>query len=222
MANDGPTNYRPAPGPSRGPGAGPPHASGSPKPQPPPQGYRPPNPQPPPQSPGDSRRRTSPPDQQPSGDYRRPDPQAPGGYRPPNYRPEPQPPGAYRPPNYRPEPQPPGGYRPSGYPQAPGALRGGPPSYQPPFGDRRGSLPPRPRGGPRWGMLIAVGLIGLLLSGGGGALAYFMPALTAAVSSTGQSAGGPVRSGGTGNVPAPALPAAPFTVLFMGSDNDSK
>jgi polyisoprenyl-teichoic acid--peptidoglycan teichoic acid transferase len=72
-------------------------------------------------------------------------------------------------------------------------------------------------------MLVAVGLIGLLLSGGAGALAYFMPALTAAVSSTGQSAGGPVRAAGTGSVPAPVLPAtAPFTVLFLGSDNDSK
>jgi polyisoprenyl-teichoic acid--peptidoglycan teichoic acid transferase len=72
-------------------------------------------------------------------------------------------------------------------------------------------------------MLVAIGLIGLLLSGGGGALAYFMPALTAAVSSTGQSAGGPIRGGTTGKEPAAALPpSAPFTVLFLGSDNDSK
>jgi len=72
-------------------------------------------------------------------------------------------------------------------------------------------------------MLVAIGLIGLLLSGGTGALTYFLPALTAAVSSTGQSAGGPVRGGVTGNAPVAALPpTAPFTVLFLGSDNDSK
>jgi LCP family protein required for cell wall assembly len=70
-------------------------------------------------------------------------------------------------------------------------------------------------------VLIAIGLVGLVLSGGGGALAYFLPALTAAVNSTGQGAGGQVAGGVTGNAPALA-PSAPFTVLFMGSDNDSK
>jgi LCP family protein required for cell wall assembly len=88
----------------------------------------------------------------------------------------------------------------------------GPTSYQP---------GPRPRRGPRWGALIAIGLVGLLLSGGGGALAYFLPALTAAVNSTGQGVGGVVPGGVNANA-APLAPSTPFTVLFMGSDNDSK
>ena len=138
MAYHGPTNYRPAPGPPRGPAGGPPR-----------------------------------------------------GYGPPNYQPNPGPHGGYGPPNYRPVP--------------------GPPRRRASGGPRRG---------PRWGVLIAVGLVGLLLSGGGGALAYFMPALTAAVSSTGQGAGGSVQA--ADNAPAALAPTAPFTALFLGSDNDSK
>ena len=78
------------------------------------------------------------------------------------------------------------------------------------------------RGGrPRWPGLVALAVAGLLISGGGGALAYFMPALTAAFSSTGQRAGG--LAGGTGALAAePQPPGAPFTVLLLGSDNDSK
>jgi LCP family protein required for cell wall assembly len=81
---------------------------------------------------------------------------------------------------------------------------------------------PRPPRGPRWGLLIAIGLIGLLLSGGGGTLAYFLPALTAAVNSTGQGDGVQVPGAPAANPPAALPPTAPFTVLFLGSDNDSK
>ena len=71
-----------------------------------------------------------------------------------------------------------------------------------------------------WPALLALALGGLLISGGGGALAYFMPALTAAVSSTGQQAGG--LSAGAGGSGGAVAPGNPFTVLFLGSDNDSK
>jgi LCP family protein required for cell wall assembly len=72
-------------------------------------------------------------------------------------------------------------------------------------------------------VLIAVGIIGLLLSSGGGALAYFLPALTAAVNSTGQSVGPTPGSGTAATAAPPPLSAsAPFTVLLLGSDNDSK
>ncbi len=70
-----------------------------------------------------------------------------------------------------------------------------------------------------WPALLALAVGGLVLSSGGGTLAYFMPALTAAVSSTGQRAGGLAAGAGGGSVVAPGNP---FTVLFLGSDNDSK
>ena len=164
----------------------------------------------------------------PSRGHGHPDYQPPA--RPPR-APAPGPPRGYGHPDYRPPAgPPPGPSRGYGHPDyqpplgpPPGPGRGyGPPNDQPPFGPRRGPAPRRSSRGPRWGLLVAIGLIGLLLSGGGGALAYFMPALTAAVSSTGQSAGGPVQGGLTGNAPAALPPSAPFTVLFMGSDNDSK
>jgi LCP family protein required for cell wall assembly len=56
-------------------------------------------------------------------------------------------------------------------------------------------------------------------------LAYFAPALTAALSATGQKASGlsPAGSGASGSaVGAPVAPGSPFTVLFLGSDNDTK
>ena len=63
-------------------------------------------------------------------------------------------------------------------------------------------------------MLVA---IGLLLSAAGGAIAYFLPLLMAGVSTTVAS----------GSVPNPVLnpvsaPTQPFTVLLLGSDDDSK
>jgi LCP family protein required for cell wall assembly len=72
----------------------------------------------------------------------------------------------------------------------------------------------------RWPALVALALGGLLLSGGGGALAYFLPVLTAAVQSTGQGASGLApAAGGAGT---PVAPGSPFTVLLLGSDNDNK
>jgi LCP family protein required for cell wall assembly len=61
-----------------------------------------------------------------------------------------------------------------------------------------------------------------MLSSGGGALAYFMPALTAAVSSTGQRAGGLAPAAGGAAAAAPVTTGGPFTVLLLGSDNDNK
>lgn len=74
-------------------------------------------------------------------------------------------------------------------------------------------------------------LLGFLLAGFGGALSFFWPALTAAVGATGHSlpsASATATPSATGSAsdsptatPAPAA-GAPFTVLLMGSDNDSK
>lgn len=83
----------------------------------------------------------------------------------------------------------------------------------------------RSRGAHSWPALLALTLAGLLVSGGGGALAYFMPALTAALSSTGQAAKAlaPAGSGDSGgNAGAAGAPGRPFTVLFLGSDDDMK
>ena len=74
-----------------------------------------------------------------------------------------------------------------------------------------------------WPALLALTLAGLLVSGGGGALAYFMPALTAALSSTGQGAKSLSEQGGEGSGgSAAAAPGRPFNVLFLGSDDDIK
>jgi LCP family protein required for cell wall assembly len=79
--------------------------------------------------------------------------------------------------------------------------------------------PVRRRGGPpRAAALVALALAGLLLSGAGGALAYFLPALTTAVQSTGQGVKALAPGGGI----AAVAPGSPFTVLFLGSDNDNK
>jgi len=144
-------------------------------------------------------------------------PGAPRDPRPSGYPPDPREPSGPRDPRDPRPPGPPRGPRQPGYP-------GGsePPNHGP--GPRQPIYPqgPRPRRGPRWGVMVAIGLIGLLLSGGGGALAYFLPALTAAVNSTGQSVGGQAQGARPANPAAPLAPSAPFTVLFLGSDNDSK
>lgn len=83
----------------------------------------------------------------------------------------------------------------------------------------------RRRRRPGWPALLALALAGLLLSGGGGALAYFLPALTAAFSSTGQRANGLSGAGAAGvggGAVAPVATGGAFTVLLMGSDNDNK
>src|SRR5262249_9823849 len=61
-----------------------------------------------------------------------------------------------------------------------------------------------------------------LISGGGGALAYFAPVLKAALDSTGQQASGLSTASSSGADTTQLAPGAPFTVLFLGSDNDNK
>ncbi len=63
--------------------------------------------------------------------------------------------------------------------------------------------------------LTALTFLGLALSGGLGAAAYFLPLLTTAAGQTNQH---PLAIPAT----APAAPGAPFTILLLGSDNDSK
>ena len=63
--------------------------------------------------------------------------------------------------------------------------------------------------------LAALSFLGLALSGGLGAAAYFLPLLTTAARQTNQH---PLAIPAT----APAAPGAPFTILLLGSDNDSK
>lgn len=73
---------------------------------------------------------------------------------------------------------------------------------------REGDITPR---------AVAIVLVGFLLSAAGGAAAYFFPLLETGVTSTVTS----------GSVPDPvmnpvATPTQPFTVLLLGSDDDSK
>ena len=72
--------------------------------------------------------------------------------------------------------------------------------------------------------LVALTLFCLLLSGFAGAAAYFFPVVVAGVGQTGQTViVPPSRSPGVRSTPAPsAAPGAPFTVLLLGSDDDSK
>ena len=72
--------------------------------------------------------------------------------------------------------------------------------------------------------LIALTLFCLILSGFAGAAAYFFPVVAAGVGQTGQTVNvPPSRSPGVQPTPTPsAAPGAPFTVLLLGSDDDSK
>ncbi len=72
--------------------------------------------------------------------------------------------------------------------------------------------------------LIALTLFCLMLSGFAGAAAYFFPVVAAGVGQTGQTViVPPSRSPGVQPTPTPsAAPGAPFTVLLLGSDDDSK
>ncbi len=73
-------------------------------------------------------------------------------------------------------------------------------------------------------MLIA--LVGLVFSGLAGALAYFLPVAAAAYAQTGLSArpaseGQPAQAAG-GAAPVSVTRGAPFTILLLGSDDDTK
>lgn len=72
--------------------------------------------------------------------------------------------------------------------------------------------------------LVGLTLFCLLLSGVAGAAAYFFPVVVAGVGQTGQTVVvPPSRSPGVQATPTPsAPPGAPFTVLLLGSDDDSK
>src|ERR1700682_6420611 len=72
--------------------------------------------------------------------------------------------------------------------------------------------------------LVTLTLLCLLLSGTAGAAAYFLPVVVAGVGQTGQTVVvPPSNSPGLKVTPTPAAaPGAPFTVLLLGSDDDSK
>src|SRR5438270_13286423 len=72
--------------------------------------------------------------------------------------------------------------------------------------------------------LVVVTVFCLLLSGVAGAAAYFFPVVVAGVGQTGQTVIIPPSvTLGAKTTPAPAAsPGAPFTVLLLGSDDDSK
>ncbi len=77
----------------------------------------------------------------------------------------------------------------------------------------------------RWSAIriVALLILGFLVSGLAGAVAYFWPVLMAGIQQTGQVSD--VRAAATAAAPSPTPippPGAPFTVLLLGSDDDSK
>jgi LCP family protein required for cell wall assembly len=72
--------------------------------------------------------------------------------------------------------------------------------------------------------MVLLTLFCLLLSGAAGAAAYFFPVVVAGVGQTGQHVVVPPSDspGVKVNPTASAAPGAPFTVLLLGSDDDSK
>src|SRR5438874_11686810 len=70
--------------------------------------------------------------------------------------------------------------------------------------------------------LAVLTVVCLLLSGLAGAAAYFFPVVVAGVGQTGQTVVVPPSSTGRASPTPSAPPGAPFTVLLLGSDDDSK
>src|SRR5438552_1620277 len=70
--------------------------------------------------------------------------------------------------------------------------------------------------------LAALTVFCLLLSGTAGAAAYFFPVVVAGVGQTGQTVVVPPGSSTNASPTPSAPPGAPFTVLLLGSDDDSK
>src|SRR5438132_1966947 len=71
--------------------------------------------------------------------------------------------------------------------------------------------------------LAILTVVCLLLSGLAGAAAYFFPVVVAGVGQTGQTVVVPPNSSAGRASPTPsAPPGGPFTVLLLGSDDDSK
>lgn len=73
-------------------------------------------------------------------------------------------------------------------------------------------------------MLVAALLVfGFGLSGLSGVVAYFLPAISAALHITGQpTQGSPKHPQATPSTKVPTAPNQPFNVLLLGSDNDAK
>src|SRR3989449_1685374 len=70
--------------------------------------------------------------------------------------------------------------------------------------------------------LAALTVFCLLRSGTAGAAAYFFPVVVAGVGQTGQTVVVPPGSSANASPTPSAPPGAPFTVLLLGSDDDSK
>src|SRR5438045_6394030 len=70
--------------------------------------------------------------------------------------------------------------------------------------------------------LAVLTVVCLLLSGLAGAAAYFFPVVVAGVGQTGQTVVVPASNTGRVSPTPSAPPGAPFTVLLLGSDDDSK
>src|SRR5438067_10300984 len=89
-----------------------------------------------------------------------------------------------------------------------------------------GQLPARRRRASRLHpvRIAALTLFCLMLSGAGGAAAYFFPVVVAGVGQTGQTVVvPPSRSPGAHAPPTPsAAPGAPLPLLLLGSDDDGK
>src|SRR5437016_943740 len=88
-----------------------------------------------------------------------------------------------------------------------------------------GQGPARRRRASRWHpvRLSVLTVVCLLLSGMAGAAAYFFPVVVAGVGQTGQTVVVPPSSSvGKTSPTRSAPPGAPFTVLLLGSDDDSK
>jgi LCP family protein required for cell wall assembly len=70
--------------------------------------------------------------------------------------------------------------------------------------------------------MFALFLVGLLVSGLSGAFAYFLPVVVAAYAQTGQSVKGSQSGSAAVATPPPAPVGSAFTILLLGSDDDSK
>jgi LCP family protein required for cell wall assembly len=70
--------------------------------------------------------------------------------------------------------------------------------------------------------LAVLTILALALSALAGAVAYFYPVLSAGVGQTGQVVAVPASNGAPTAAPVAAPAGAPFTVLLLGSDDDSK
>ncbi len=73
-----------------------------------------------------------------------------------------------------------------------------------------------------WRGMVGLFLFGLLISGLSGAFAYFLPVAVAAYAQTGQTVRVGSGSGPGAGAAAGTQSSAPFTVLLLGSDDDSK